>query len=560
MASVKTLVKALTCLSRYSDDMDILAFPSSLTLSATNSSKSAYCRLVLQPTFFSSYSVRKPRTGSSLRSSGTQTQEGRSVKARLKTKLLLSHLRHRNHDKGARRVKLIIREPAQNGYAEDEDQSDDEDGRLESRMLVKIFCDHGVVKQHRLNLEYPDELLAPFIEEDPQKKTVVAKKTSLKNLLERMRVGISKADGQISCDFNPADMVVKTIADKGDICTEVKAIGEDLDRYETGPASVSLSFHIREFAATITLAESLDKNMTMNFTEAPAPLVLGILPTELDVPEDETWDFQAFIATSSAAEVVRPNGPKRTRADNDGRPPKLPRVAKNEEENEPEAPVQPEAQWGEDPQQQGLFNDDDMNFEVPVASPPRRATGCSQCPSFQMPASQVVPSGTFRATSRASTFRVPPQHLPSASASAGGPSTTNLAAGPQASHQKEPLFLPPSQLSQAAKTEIFNATGMDDDDLQAFLDMEDDYMDNDPDGYVGVGNEPARKPSVADQSVALGPTLPPDGAKPFHPVFRNSILDMEEDTVVEDDQDFVAPPTQHTTSAGRKKFTPIFRD
>ncbi|KZP01544.1 hypothetical protein CALVIDRAFT_559357 [Calocera viscosa TUFC12733] len=305
MASVKTLTKTLACLSRYSDDMDILALPNSLTLSATNSSKSAYCRLLLRPSFFSSYSVRTP--GSSFRSADTQVEEGRSVKARLKTKLLLSYLRHRNHEKGVRSVKLIIREPPQDGSSVapgTDEESSDEERSMESRMLVKFFCDHGVVKQHRLTLEHPDELLAPAAEEDPQQKTVVISRPALRSLLDRMRVGASKADGQISCEFNPADLIVKTAADKGEIYTEVKMIGTDLIRYDAGNTSTSLSFHIREFSATITLAESLEKYLTLTFTAAPAPLILAILPTNPEEKEGDDWEFQAYIATSRATDVT----------------------------------------------------------------------------------------------------------------------------------------------------------------------------------------------------------------------------------------------------------------
>ncbi|KZT61746.1 hypothetical protein CALCODRAFT_479766 [Calocera cornea HHB12733] len=312
MASVKMLTKTLICLSRYSDDMDILALPNSLTLSATNSSKSAYCRLLLQPSFFSSYAVRTP--GSSFRSADTQVEKGRSVKARLKTKLLLSYLRHRNHDKGVRSATLIIREPpllesswGRGPEYDSDDDSEDGEGSVESSLLIKFICDHGVVKQHRLRLDDTEELLAPAVEDNPHEKTVVASRPALQTLLERMRVAMPKADGQISIECNPIDMVVRTVADKGLINTEVKMIGTDLMRYDTGDTTVSLSFHIREFAASLTLAESLDKYLTLTFTEAPAPLILSISPTLPNETAGDDWDFQAFIATNGAAEMMAEN-------------------------------------------------------------------------------------------------------------------------------------------------------------------------------------------------------------------------------------------------------------
>lgn len=49
--------KALTCLSKYGDELSIHATPDSLALSATNSSKSAYSRFKYERLFFSKYSV-----------------------------------------------------------------------------------------------------------------------------------------------------------------------------------------------------------------------------------------------------------------------------------------------------------------------------------------------------------------------------------------------------------------------------------------------------------------------------------------------------------------------
>ncbi|KZT59434.1 hypothetical protein CALCODRAFT_507486 [Calocera cornea HHB12733] len=588
MASVKTLTKTLMCLSRYSDDMDILALPNSLTLSATNSSKSAYCRLLLQPSFFSSYSVRTP--GSSFRSANTQVEEGRSVKARLKTKLLLSYLRHRNHEKGVRSVKLIIREPPQPGSSwapgTDED-SDDEEGSAESIMLIKFFCDHGVVKQHRLKLEYPDELLAPALEENPHEKVVVASRPALRSLLERMRVAMPKADGQISMEFNPADMVVRTIADKGDINTEVKMIGTDLIRYDTGDTTVSLSFHIREFAATLTLAETLEKYLTLTFTEAPAPLVLAILPTLPDEKEGDDWDFQAFIATSGAADVVRGNGAKRTRGNTDGPRPKAARVAHEDSpdrQGSVHGPPVAEGQWDENLEEQPMGFDEDPNYGAAAAvqsPPPRQMTGASQRPQFQLPRpSQAGPSGTYQATNRASTFRVPSQHPSASMVSRQDASVAQQYASPNRVRNGEPLFLPASQLSPDARREILEETGMDlqNDDLNAFFDAQDDDGDGDEGGNpLQMMAEESRsrlaKVSIAAQSIAFGPTQPVNSSK-------NSMLDADEPDIRENQEDTSTDGRQFgaTQPSGNQKklspsrysmsnsdrlllqFTPLFKD
>jgi hypothetical protein len=61
--ALKSLHRALTCLTKYGEDLTIDANPDSLSLFTTNSSKSAYCRFRYQKDFFSKYVVRHGRDG-----------------------------------------------------------------------------------------------------------------------------------------------------------------------------------------------------------------------------------------------------------------------------------------------------------------------------------------------------------------------------------------------------------------------------------------------------------------------------------------------------------------
>jgi cell cycle checkpoint control protein RAD9A len=54
---VKHLHRALTCLSKYGDDLTIYATPEYFSLSTTNSSKTAYCRFHYEREFFTRYAV-----------------------------------------------------------------------------------------------------------------------------------------------------------------------------------------------------------------------------------------------------------------------------------------------------------------------------------------------------------------------------------------------------------------------------------------------------------------------------------------------------------------------
>jgi hypothetical protein len=55
--------KALICLSKYGDELSIYATPERLSLSATNSSKSAYCRIKYEKDFFTRYRVADHQEG-----------------------------------------------------------------------------------------------------------------------------------------------------------------------------------------------------------------------------------------------------------------------------------------------------------------------------------------------------------------------------------------------------------------------------------------------------------------------------------------------------------------
>jgi Rad9 len=54
--------KALTCLSKYGDELSIYATSDFLSFSATNSSKSAYCRFKYDRPFFSRYRLGLSQT------------------------------------------------------------------------------------------------------------------------------------------------------------------------------------------------------------------------------------------------------------------------------------------------------------------------------------------------------------------------------------------------------------------------------------------------------------------------------------------------------------------
>lgn len=81
----EAFIRALTCLSRYGDDLVLYADTRHFTLSATNSSLSAYCRFRYGRMFFSRY-----RVGGGANGAGPSTgspSEPQDVKGQLLAKV-----------------------------------------------------------------------------------------------------------------------------------------------------------------------------------------------------------------------------------------------------------------------------------------------------------------------------------------------------------------------------------------------------------------------------------------------------------------------------------------
>ncbi len=79
--------KALTCLSKYGDELSIYATPEYLSFSATNSSKSAFCLFKYERQFFSRY-----RLGTASGARATEQEEVQNVTGQLTVKVRSANL------------------------------------------------------------------------------------------------------------------------------------------------------------------------------------------------------------------------------------------------------------------------------------------------------------------------------------------------------------------------------------------------------------------------------------------------------------------------------------
>ncbi|KAF7315398.1 hypothetical protein MIND_00054500 [Mycena indigotica] len=288
-SGLKPFTRALACLSRYGDDLAIYATRDALSLSTTNSSKSAYSRFKYTRQFFSKYSVGEPDAWS------RDAEDEFAVTGQLLTKSLLSILRQRTTEKSVERCELSIVE----GTAGSDARVDDDRDGLESRLIVRLHCKHGelatavktfiahvptgVIKTHRLLLLSLTSFLAPGVPDTDNESHLAVGPRALKDMIEHFPVPKgTRSDPQLIWNFGEAEVEVKSyessLETRGrlELSTELKISAEEFDLYDIYVAPITIAFHLREFNATIAFAESMSLPLGLRFTDPAAPLFIDV--------------------------------------------------------------------------------------------------------------------------------------------------------------------------------------------------------------------------------------------------------------------------------------------
>ncbi|KAG7446334.1 uncharacterized protein BT62DRAFT_968065 [Guyanagaster necrorhizus] len=285
-AALKPFTKALTCISRYGDELTLNATPECLSLSATNSSKSAYCRFKYERQFFQKYKVGSPDSWAE------DVEEVTQVTGQLLTKSLLSILKHRTVEKTVEKCELSI---VEGGNMDDETQ----DG-LETRLIVCLHCRHGgrhpfchytihftplsgVIKTHKLLLSTPTSLLAPDIPDNSTESFLTIGPRAIKDMVEHFTsTKNGKSDPQLIWKFGQHEVEVKSLESsvdtkgKSQLSTELSISPEEFDIYNLYAAPTVIAFHLREFNATIAFTDSISVTMDLRFTDPAAPLFIDV--------------------------------------------------------------------------------------------------------------------------------------------------------------------------------------------------------------------------------------------------------------------------------------------
>lgn len=81
------LIRGITCLSKYSDELSITASNSELALAGTNSSKTAFGRITFSWAFFESYKVLLPSLGATGVTESQAAEEEEVIRATVNLKV-----------------------------------------------------------------------------------------------------------------------------------------------------------------------------------------------------------------------------------------------------------------------------------------------------------------------------------------------------------------------------------------------------------------------------------------------------------------------------------------
>ncbi|KDQ61407.1 hypothetical protein JAAARDRAFT_102468, partial [Jaapia argillacea MUCL 33604] len=287
--------RALTCLSKYGDDLSIYATPETFSLSATNSSKSAYCRFKYNYNFFTKYNVGNNRDRQQ-DDFAEEVHQVLTVTGQLLTKSLLSILKHRTVEKSVEKCVLSIIEGAPPSQG---DRSDEETDSLESRLVIRLHCKHGIVKTHRLLLLSQPSLLAPGLQDSEFQSRLTIGPRAIKDIVEHFPSAKSgKSDPQLVWTFHDSEVQLKSLENivdargRAQLSTELTISAAEFDVYDVKLLPTTIAFHLREFNATIAYAESMSLALDLSFTDPNYPLRIDV--------EDDNSETLFVISTSHA--------------------------------------------------------------------------------------------------------------------------------------------------------------------------------------------------------------------------------------------------------------------
>ncbi|KAI0255715.1 Rad9-domain-containing protein, partial [Lactifluus subvellereus] len=273
-SGLKSFTRALTCISKYSEELFINAMPNSVSFSATNASLSAYCRFTYDRSFFTKFNIGDGNVRDGI-SDLDNMEQVQAVTGQLCVQPLLAILKHKTLEKSLDRLDLIIVD----GVSGHEDEEHD---TLEGKLIVRLHCKHGIVKTHRLLLQTPSSQLHLHVPEALNESHVVIGPKAMRDMIDHFPSTRGKADPQLTWVFDEAEVHVRSLENSldgkgaGQLATELTISADEFENYDIFATPISFAFHLREFNATIAYAESMEAILDVRFTDPAAALYVDV--------------------------------------------------------------------------------------------------------------------------------------------------------------------------------------------------------------------------------------------------------------------------------------------
>ncbi|KAI9064018.1 hypothetical protein FKP32DRAFT_1591428 [Trametes sanguinea] len=294
---LKHWTRALACLSKFGDELIIIAAPETFALSATNQAQSAYGRFKYARSFFSRYRVGNYRAGDDVDHVAPLTGQ-------IVIKPLLQILKHKTIEKSCEKCEFVISDGASQAPRL-EDEGDDQD-TLESRLTIRLHCKHGVVKTHRLPLNAAHNLMSPTFPDAALESHVTIGPKALRSMIEHFPFGRSaKSDPQLIWNFRDAEVQLRSLETAVDakgraqLSTELTISADEFDEYDVLDTPMTIAFHLKEFNATIAFAEASQLSLEIRFTNPDSPLYIDVGGDLADT---------LFVIAASQLQLVSPRG------------------------------------------------------------------------------------------------------------------------------------------------------------------------------------------------------------------------------------------------------------
>ncbi|KZT38458.1 hypothetical protein SISSUDRAFT_1061996 [Sistotremastrum suecicum HHB10207 ss-3] len=387
--------------------MTIQATSDGFTIASANSAASAYCRFLFTPEFFKHYKLQ--RNADSLTFA---TPQDEAIVGELKVKGLLAIIKPRGLDRSVEKIVLEIHDGPE--FEKNHGESSTRKSSVESKFLVRAHCKHGVIKTHKLIIDVNTTVMTPRVPDASTGSRVTIGSEVIKDILDHFPMGKAmKSDPQLIWHFSGTDVRVRSLEgntkEVNFVSTELRIGADEFEEYYVLTPPITLKWHLREFNATIALAESINIPIELKFTQPDAPLSIAI----------NTERYESFFAISTAAGEVN--------EDPESRPT---RVGSKRREREPEAdpPPQPVRKRSN----MVVTTSSARSSVMPSGSAPRQPDPPQPQRS---PSTPAAPGADREAAS-------PPFHQSTGIFQSVPPSSNNAFRQPT---PQEPLFLPGSQ-------------------------------------------------------------------------------------------------------------------